>query len=324
MKLIVLDTHDPHLNLSIEEHLFRNSTDDIFMLWQNEPTVVIGKNQNVYAEIDTELAAARGIHIARRITGGGAVYHDLGNVNYSFIKNAAEEGIDFSTYTRPIISALHTLGVDCTLSGRNDLMLGDKKISGNAQFTSNGRTLHHGTILFDSDLTALSDVLRVDEEKIRSKAIRSTVSRVTNIKPALTGLISVDEFIATISEFIQREYNAVITEPPTAHEVSELLLRNRSREWLYPDRSLSAKYNLIRKKKLPSCLLVIELEMTNDTIISAAISGDFFGTRDVSELEEILTGIRITDASKVLSDIDVEKYIFGVTSDAFTEIITRP
>ena len=323
MKLIILDTHDPYLNLAIEEYLFRNATDDVFMLWQNEPCVVIGKNQNVYAEIDTELAAARGIHIVRRITGSGAVYHDFGNVNYSFIKNAAEEGIDFSSYTRPIISALHALGADCTLSGRNDLLLGEKKISGNAQFTSGGRTLHHGTLLFDSDLTVLSDVLRVDEEKIKSKAIRSTVSRVTNIKPSIARMMTVDEFIETLGEFIQREYDATLQPPPTIAEVSEILTRNRSRDWLYPERSLSAKYNLIRKKKLPSCLLTVELEMTNDTITSAAIFGDFFGTRDISELEKILSGIRITDVSRVLDGVDVDKYIFGVTPDELIDIITR-
>ncbi len=321
MKLIILDTHDPYLNLAIEEHLFRNSRDDVFMLWQNEPTVVIGKNQNVYAEINTELAEKRGIHIARRITGGGAVYHDLGNVNYSFITDARGEGIDFKSYTAPIISALASLGVDCTLSGRNDLMLGDKKISGNAQFTSNGRTLHHGTLLFDSDLTALSDVLRVDEEKIRSKAIRSTASRVTNIKPAILQPMSAIEFIMALSKFIQREYSAILTEPPTADEVSCILMRNRSRAWLYPERSLSAKYNLIRKKKLPSCLLMIELEMTNDTIISVAISGDFFGTRDVAELEALIVGKHLGEVNDVLSRVSVGDYIHGVDAQELCKLI---
>ena len=205
MKLIILSTHDPYYNLAVEEYLFQTAEDEVFMLWQNEPTVVIGKNQNAYAEVELDVLRERGIHLARRITGGGAVYHDLGNVNYTFIAKSGQQGIDFAHFTAPILRALAELGIRAELSGRNDLLVDGRKFSGNAQYSANGKTLHHGTLLFDSDLTVLSDVLRPDEEKIRSKAVRSVRSRVTNLAPLLQKECQTGEFIDLLADFICRE-----------------------------------------------------------------------------------------------------------------------
>ena len=203
MKYIRLKTTDPHLNLAVEEYLFRHSGDDIFMLWQNEPTVVVGKNQNVYAEVNTEYAKERGINIVRRITGGGAVYHDLGNLNYTFITSETKaKALDYEYFTRPIIDALATLGVVATLSGRNDLEVDGKKFSGNAQFCADGRILHHGTLLFDTDVNELSAVLRVDKEKLEYKAVKSHKSRVTNLCDIIDKGIDLDGFIALIENFV--------------------------------------------------------------------------------------------------------------------------
>ena len=194
--------------------MFSSTNDDVFMLWQNEPTVVIGKNQNAFAEINMDYIKKNNIHIARRITGGGAVYHDLGNVNYTFISNQGETaGIDFAYFTAPIIEALGTLGINAVLSGRNDLMIGDKKFSGNAQHTKANRVLHHGTLLFDSELDILSYALNVDEEKIKAKAIKSARSRVTNLRHSLTVDITVEQFIQTIAHFVIDKYNPKIIAP---------------------------------------------------------------------------------------------------------------
>ena len=172
MKFLTLKTTNPNINLATEEYLFTHCEDDIFMLWQNEPTVVIGKNQNAFAELNMDYIKNNNIHVVRRITGGGAVYHDLGNVNYTFISGKkGSVGIDFEYFTKPIIHALPSLGISAELSGRNDILIDGKKISGNAQHTSGNRVLHHGTLLFDSDLSVLSDALKVDEEKIKAKAI---------------------------------------------------------------------------------------------------------------------------------------------------------
>ena len=213
MKLYVLTTTNPHYNLAVEEHLFRNEQEDVCMLWQNEPTVVIGKNQNAFAEVDPDALRKDGVHLARRITGGGAVYHDLGNVNFSFVSvNSADTGLDFARFTAPILAALRSLGVHAELSGRNDLLLDGQKFSGNAQYSANGRTLHHGTLLFDTDLTALSRYLRPDEEKLKSKGIRSVRSRVTNLKPHLQISATTGEFIELLARFLRAEYAPA--EPP--------------------------------------------------------------------------------------------------------------
>lgn len=324
MKLLILDTKNPHLNLAIEEYLFLNSNDDIFMLWQNEPTVVIGKNQNAYAEIDRDFIKANNIHVARRISGGGAVYHDLGNVNYTFISGMHEgKGIDFEYFTSPIIDALATLGVNASLSGRNDLMTEGKKFSGNAQHSAHGRTLHHGTLLFDSDLDVLSSALKVDEEKIKSKAIKSTRSRVTNLKPLINKECNTQKFINLIAEYVHKKYDAEIIEAPSSPEIDALYRRNSSSEWLFPESGLRADYTLIKKKRYPFGIVEAYLNMSNEKIKNVKIQGDFFGVRPVEELEAMLKDTFLDDLSEKLSDIDLDDYIFGMDARTFAEHLSK-
>ena len=248
MKFLLLNSHDPYLNLAVEEYMFKNSDDDVFMLWQNEKTVVIGKNQNAYAEINTDFVTENGITVARRITGGGAVYHDLGNLNYTFISSSRDKGIDFEYFTAPILEALRSLGISAELSGRNDLETSGLKFSGNAQCSDGKRVLHHGTLLFDSDITVLSKALSVDEEKLKAKAVKSTRSRVTNLKPLIGRELTVEEFITIISDFVIKKYSPKIITPPENAEIEKLRQRNSSKEWIYPNRAYLSSYT-IRKKK---------------------------------------------------------------------------
>lgn len=322
MKFLILKTKDPHLNLAIEEYLFSSCDDDIFMLWQNEPTVVIGKNQNAYAEINQDFLKENNIHIARRITGGGAVYHDLGNVNYTFISGMHDgKGIDFEHFTAPIIDALATLGVSASLSGRNDLMTDGKKFSGNAQHSAHGRTLHHGTLLFDSDLEFLSSALKVDEEKIRSKAIKSTRARVTNLKPLISEECDTQKFISLIAEYVQKKYDAELIDAPSSPEIDALYKRNSSSEWLFPESGLRANYTLIKKKRYPFGIVEAYLNMSNERIKNIRIQGDFFGVRPIEELENILEDTLLKDIPQKISDINIEDYIFGMTPSLFNEHI---
>ncbi len=324
MKFLVLESTDPHRNLAIEEHLFLHSDEDVFMLWQNAPTVVIGKNQNAHAEIDISLARERGVRVARRITGGGAVYHDLGNVNYSVISvTRGGQGIDFSYFTAPIIKALGELGVHAELSGRNDLLVDGKKISGNAQHTAGDRVLHHGTLLFDSDLDALSSVLRVDEEKLRARAIRSVRSRVTNLRPYLNVDCDAKGFIAHLSDFIMRAYHPSRIDPPTGEEVERLYARNRSEEWLYPAREMLSRYSVTKKQRYPFGTVELSLDMQNDTVRDVRIQGDFFGVLPIAELEARLVGADRNRISTVLADTDVGQYIHGMTAELLANQISQ-
>lgn len=322
MKLFVLKTTNPHYNLAVEEYLFRNERDDVCMLWQNEPTVVIGKNQNAFVEVDTDALQKDGVHLARRITGGGAVYHDLGNVNFSFVsENSAGTGLDFARFTAPILKALASLGVHAELSGRNDLLLDGQKFSGNAQYSANGRTLHHGTLLFDTELAALGRYLRPDEEKLKSKGIRSVRSRVTNLKPHLQISAQTGEFIDLLARFLRAEY---APEEPTLlqnAEIDALFARNASREWLFPERELVAGYTLHQKKRFPFGSVELTLSMHNDTVQDAVIQGDFFGSASAEELARALCGKTLSQIRENAADFDVARYIFGMQVHDFLNLL---
>jgi lipoate-protein ligase A len=324
MKFLMLKTTDPHYNLAVEEYLFLHSETDVFMLWQNDRTVVIGKNQNAYAEFDVDYAKEQGIRIARRITGGGAVYHDMGNLNYTYISTKKGQGeIDFATFCAPIIDFLRSLGVEATLSGRNDLLVGDKKISGNAQHSANGRVLHHGTLLYDSDMSVLSSVLRADPEKLKTKAIRSVSSRVMNLKEVLPlggGIAELADRI--MSEIIQNQ-GGELAEVPENAEIEALAKRNASEEWLFPKRAYLSEYSLTKKRRYPFGSVEITLQMSGDRIENAYISGDFFGNEPVSEIEALIKGASRAEATSRLEKFDVGGCIFGMTSGELIDLVNE-
>ena len=181
---------DPRMNLAIEEYILRhldiNQTYLLFYI--NEPSIIIGKNQNTLEEINTDFVEKNGIHVVRRLSGGGAVYHDLGNLNFSFItKDDGESFHNFKKFTEPVIRALRSMGVPAELSGRNDILVQGRKISGNAQFATKGRMFSHGTLMFDSNIDNVVAALNVKKDKIESKGIKSIRSRVANIAEFLTG-----------------------------------------------------------------------------------------------------------------------------------------
>ncbi|WP_462327979.1 lipoate--protein ligase family protein, partial [Desulfobaculum sp.] len=182
MRYIMNTSTDPAFNLAAEEWLLMNTQDEVFMLWRNAPAVIVGRNQNTLAQIDVDFVRERGIPVVRRLSGGGAVFHDLGNINFTFISNDAGGGaLDFLRFTTPIVEALGRMRVMCSFDGRNDLVIDGRKVSGNAQHIAAGRVLHHGTLLFSSDVTDISGALRVDPEKYKDKAVKSVRKRVTNI-----------------------------------------------------------------------------------------------------------------------------------------------
>ena len=322
MKFLILASTDPYRNLAIEEYLFLHSDDDVFLLWQNEPTVVIGKNQNAYAELALDYIREHGVHVARRITGGGAVYHDLGNVNYSLISTTkGKDGIDFAYFTSPILAALESLGVHAELSGRNDLQVDGKKFSGNAQHASGDRVLHHGTLLFDSDLDTLSSALRVDEEKLRARAVRSVRARVTNLRPYLREDCDARAFMARIGDFVTKAYDAQPLTLPEGEELEHLCERNRSNAWIFPERALVSQYEIVKKQRYPFGTVEVYLDMQNETVRDLKIRGDFFGVRPIAELETILRGMMLSEAQARLCDLVIEDYIFGMHREELLKLL---
>jgi lipoate-protein ligase A len=303
--------------------MFENSQDDVFILWQNEPTVVIGKNQNAYAEINMDYLREKKIKVARRITGGGAVFHDLGNVNYTYI-SGSRDGINFEYYSRPIIEALSSLGLSVHLSGRNDLLTEDnKKISGSAEYTKNGRTLHHGTLLFDSRLETLSSVLNVDPEKLKANAVKSTRSRVANIRDYLNENITLTEFIERLEGEIVKMLSPKVVLAPENEQITELYKRNASTDWLFPEKDFLSVYNIIKRKKFDFGLVELNISLKNETVQKISIKGDFFEIKDTEELSELLLGKKITEIEDVISEINIADYIFGMCNDDFLNLIKK-
>ena len=318
MKYLRLYSTDPYYNLAVEEYLLRYTDEDVFMLWQNDKTVVIGKNQNAYAEVDLAYAEKNGIRIARRLSGGGAVYHDMGNLNYTFITSRDRAAVlDYAYFTRPVIDALASLGVRATISGRNDLECEGKKISGNAQYAWQNRVLHHGTLLFSTDKEMLSRVLRVDKEKLSARAVRSHKGRVGNLAPCLGKGVSLEAFASHIEEHVLTSLSAQRAAPPENAELDALRARNASHEWIYSEKRFLTEYSVLRRRRYPFGTVCADMTLAGDVIESIRISGDFFGVRSVSELEEMLLGKKIFDAVR----IDPSPYIVGMTGEALKELL---
>ena len=322
MKYIRLNSVDPYYNLAVEEYLLYNSTDDIFMLWQNAPTVVIGKNQNAYAEVNVDVAKQKGIKISRRITGGGAVYHDLGNINYTFITSRDKAKVlDYEYFTKPIINALAQLGLECSLSGRNDLECNGRKFSGNAQFCTDERILHHGTILFNTDVSEMGSVLKVDKEKLEFKAVKSHKSRVINLSEMLDRSIRVESFIEYIQRYVIEVMKAEWCEISENDVIEDLKLRNQSPEWIYSDKRYLTSYTVYRHKKYPFGIVNVEMQLNKSVIENIVISGDFFSVLPVEELEEKIKEKRINVGNIDIDDIDISLYIDKMTNEEFSELI---
>lgn len=198
---------DPFFNLATEEYLLKNFTDDFFIIWRSERSVVVGKHQNALSEINHRFVRENNIHVARRLSGGGTVFHDPGNVNFTFIRTVGEiSEVNFNLFTRPIVESLKKLGVHSYTTGRNDLLVDNKKISGNAEHVYRKRVLHHGTLLFNSDLSSLKGALNVDLSRFEDRSVQSNRSEVTNIAGYLEKRMDVETFAGFIFNDIANSF----------------------------------------------------------------------------------------------------------------------
>lgn len=318
MRYYVSTQTDPAFNLAAEQYLLENADEDCFMLWRNHNTIVVGRNQNTLSQINPDFVRKHNINVVRRITGGGAVYHDLGNINFTFIKvGAHRQKIDFSAYTRPILDYLNERSVPARLDGRNDLIVEDLKISGNAQHIHKNRVLHHGTLLFDVNLEMLATALLVDPEKYRDKAVQSIRSRVTNIRKHLLDHPTVEQFMDDLGRYQQNAHHAEsrqFRDEDLMH--INTLARERYRQWHW-NFGDSPAYDFARSTRTPGGTIDIRMKVKDGTIQGLRIFGDFFGIDPVSDLEQRLTGCRHDPESikKMLNGIVLERYIKDVTID---------
>ncbi len=317
-------SRDPYFNLALEEYVFErmDKSKSYFMLWQNDNTIVVGKYQNTAEEIDQAYVDAHHIRVARRLSGGGAVYHDRGNLNFTFIVDRADApGLNFKIFVEPVIQALARFGVHAAFTGRNDLTIDGMKFSGNAQYARRGRLLHHGCIMLDSNLTSVADALRVKEAKFASKAVKSVRSRVTTINAHAPAPISMEDFKGALKECAMASGEL---EPCTLTEEDLAAIRKLRDEkyatwaWNY---GCSPAYDMRREMKFPAGLVTAHLSAEGGKIKAVRFYGDFFGG-ELGELEGAMVGLPLDGhLTEALEALRVGDYMSGITAEELSRLL---
>ncbi len=328
LQYLNLKSTDPAFNLAAEQFVLEQFPQDrdYFMLWQNDRAVIIGRYQNTLAEINVPYVEANGIKVVRRLSGGGAVYHDLGNLNFTFITDAyGKDTMDLRLFCEPVIRTLALFGAEAEVNGRNDLTIDGYKFSGNAQTIRHGRILHHGTILFDSDLDAVLMALRVDPKKIEGKGIRSVRSRVTNLRPYLDRSVTLPVFRSALlrevlSTSAGQERNFTEQETDAIREIARE--RYETWEWNY---GRSPECTIEKNARFEGVgTITAYLTLDHGRICSAAFRGDYFSILEPQEmLAPVLVGRRLEKASleSAISGMEIPAFFTGLTKEQFLSLL---
>lgn len=326
------NNYDASVNIALETYLVENRLVDepILLFYINKPSIIVGRNQNTAEEINQAYVDANNIDVVRRMSGGGAVYHDLGNFSFCFIKDDDGSFRDFQSFTEPVIKALHKMGaVGAELQGRNDLLIDGKKFSGNAMYAKDGRMTAHGTILFDSDLDEVTNALKPRKAKIESKGIKSIRSRVTNIKPYVDEKyqqLTTEEFRDLILlEIFGVDKREDVPELELTDEIWEGVYKLRDErmgnwDWNY---GKSPNFDIEQSKKFPFGFVDIRFNVNQGIMHDVRIYGDFFGLGEIKDVDDKLNGVKyerqaVTDA---LADVDVNKYFGNTTLEEIVDLI---
>lgn len=323
MLCIIRHETDPYFNLAAEEYVLKNFERDSFMLWRNEPAIIVGKHQNTLAEINQEYVKENMIKVVRRLSGGGAVFHDLGNLNFTFIASGENHQlVDFRKFTQPILEVLQKLEIEARFEGRNDLTIDGRKFSGNAEHVHKNRVLHHGTLLFSSQMADLSSALKVDPDKFQDKAVKSVRSRVTNISEHLKMPLTVLEFRDLVLKHVMESTPGAELYSFTQDDIAAIA-RLRDEKYITWDWNFgySPKYNFRKTVKTNGGKLEVTLEVVNGTIEKARFFGDYFNKLDPVDIEQALTGTLHNETAirKRLKDFEIPDYFLKISSE---ELIT--
>lgn len=322
MKYIETNWDIPYYNFALEDYLLNEAEEDDYVFFYiHKPSIIVGKYQNTIEEVNKDFIEDNNILVARRLSGGGAVYHDHGNLNFSFVHKASKKDVnDFKKFTKPVVDALKDLGLNAHLSGRNDILIDDKKISGNAQYFTNNRLLHHGTLLYDSEMSNLVKSLKVRDLKIKSKGIKSVKSRVANIADFLNDTLPIEDFRDYL---LNSFYKSKDIEKYELDEKALTYIENKVKEqfstwdWNW---GKSPDYEIKKIEKFPFGILDTRIDVKDGKISKCKIYGDYFSKKDISNLENSLIGLKY-DKNELLKNQNVIKIDDYFTDFDFEEYI---
>lgn len=325
--MIIIDSpsHNAYFNIASEEYLLtRFAEEEILLFYINAPSIIIGKFQNTLAEINLDYVNDNHIKVVRRLSGGGAVYHDLGNLNFSFHTKANDKDFsDFETFTKPVVQLLNKLNVPAKLEGRNDLLVEGKKFSGNAKTIKSKKMIQHGTILINSEMSVLADALKVNPLKFVDKAVKSNRARVTNLihfLPEETTTESFKQLFIDEIKFSNQEVEIYNFDDKDIAAIDELVLEKYGTwDWNF---GASPDYNFKKANKVPAGFIEVHLDVHKGHIQEAKIFGDFFASKSIEELENKLVGVKHDQVSLevLFQSIDIKSYFGNVSVDEILEI----
>lgn len=316
---------DPYFNIATDEFIFKHLKEDCFMLWQNDNAIIVGKHQNTLSEINLDYVKEKEIKVVRRLSGGGAVYHDMGNLNFSFTRTGENtEMVDFRRYTKPILEVLKNLNIAAKFEGRNDLTINGKKFSGNAEHVFKNKVLHHGTLLFSSEMKDVSGALKINPLKYKDRAVKSVPKRVTNISDHLEKNISLEEFTDRImNHIISTNPDAKPYEftPADLDKIQQIRDEKYSTwEWNF---GRSPDYNFVQGVRTDGGTIEMHMNVSKGKIIDVKIHGDFFHIKDIEPIERALENIKHEEKEirKVLQQFNLKEYFNNITEDDLVSIM---
>lgn len=335
MRYLRNENTDPYVNMAFDEYALEQLPLDepLFYLWQNRPAVIIGLNQDAHAEVDIKYLKEHDIALVRRVTGGGAVYHDLGNLNYTIVGRSADLNRDYPEYTRYMLQALQALGVRAELSGRNDILVNGRKVSGYAKRVYKDRLMVHGTLMYDVDLGILEKALNPPAEKLVAKGIASVRSRVMNLRECMPQVKDIKDLKERLERYLSHDYaNAEYMLTEEAKQAIEQAAKRKfaTQEWIYGKRTPIARnsdkdayMSINRASRLTCGRVEIELEIRDGHIATCRFGGDFIGNLPITAMEQTLCRVRYERQAlrQRLIPIGVTDYLDGTDVDELLELL---
>lgn len=315
-------SRDGAYNHALEEYLIKNLKRELFMIWQNDNTVLLGRNQNPYKEVNWDYMNEIGAKLVRRPSGGGCIYTDKNIVQYTIITKKEEDSL--RKFTEPVVNYLNEKGVKAEFTGRNDIIVDGRKISGNAQYKDRELMIHHGSIIYQDSSIDIGKLLTPAKLKLAKKSLTSVKSRITSLKSMMN--MDIAMFIEELKEYIKSYYHINENYVLSADELEKVeeIRKNKyaNDEWTY---GRYGKFDKVHSFMNDACVMDIYLKEKNNLIEDIRIDGDYFGEKAKEELENIFVGVKLEkdDLERALSGIDMSEYIEGITKDELAENILK-